>query len=61
MPSQNMPTLWQLHKRDIIKPYKSNRRLPAFLGTILKYWIKYLPVLESEGTPYSDGTLTGNL
>ena len=25
---QNMPTLWQLPKRDIIKPYKSNRRLP---------------------------------
>ena len=36
MPSQNMPNLWQLHKRDIIKPYKSNRRLPDFFRDNLK-------------------------
>ena len=58
MPSQNMRTLWQLHKWDIIKPYKSNRRLPDFLETTLECWMK---ISISFGVLYSDGKLTGNL
>ena len=56
MPSQNMPTLWQLHKRDIIKPYKSNRRLPDLFRDNLKMLDKNIYQFWSQKEPlYSDG------
>ena len=61
MPSENMPTLWQLHKRDIIKPYKSIRRLPDIFRDNLKMLDKNIYQFWSQKELlYSDGKLTGN-
>ena len=56
-----MPTLWQLHKRDIIKPYKSNRSLPDIFRDNLKMLDKIIYQFWSQKELlYSDGKLTDN-
>ena len=60
--AQNMPTLWQLHKRDISKPYKSNRRLSDCFRENLKMLDKNIYQFWSQKELlHSDGKLTGNL